>query len=79
LYPLRVSTERGESLGESGFTHPVRAHFLEDILDKSGYGLTSSNQLDDYGQDKVWKTQRQLLPRKRKNQITTLVEVLRMP
>jgi len=26
-----------------GFTHPVRAHFLEDILDKSGYGLTSSN------------------------------------
>jgi len=52
----------------------VRAHFLEDILDKSVYGLTSSNQLDDYGQDKVWKTQRQLLPRKRKNQITTLVE-----
>ncbi|CAL4935943.1 unnamed protein product [Urochloa decumbens] len=57
-----------------GFTHPVRAHFLEDILDRSGYRLTSSNQLDDYGQDKVWKTQRQLLPRKRKNQITTLVE-----
>jgi len=59
-----------------GFTHPVRAHFLEDILERSGYRLTSSNQLDDYGQDKVWKTQRQLLPRKRKNQITTLVEVL---
>jgi len=57
-----------------GFTHPVRAHFLEDILERSGYRLTSSNQLDDYGQDKVWKTQRQLLPRKRKNQITTLVE-----
>ncbi|ONM09234.1 DEA(D/H)-box RNA helicase family protein [Zea mays] len=57
-----------------GFTHPVRAHFLEDILERSGYKLTSSNQLDDYGQDKVWKTQRQLLPRKRKNQITTLVE-----
>ncbi|GJM96612.1 hypothetical protein PR202_ga13470 [Eleusine coracana subsp. coracana] len=70
----RVSTERGENLGESGFTHPVRAHFLEDILERSGYKLTSSNQLDDYGQDKVWKTQRQLLPRKRKNQITTLVE-----
>ncbi|KAJ1293604.1 hypothetical protein BS78_01G081200 [Paspalum vaginatum] len=57
-----------------GFTHPVRAHFLEDILERSGYKLTSSNQLDDYGQDRVWKTQRQLLPRKRKNQITTLVE-----
>jgi ATP-dependent RNA helicase DHX36 len=57
-----------------GFTYPVRAHFLEDILERTGYKLTSSNQLDDYGQDKVWKTQRQLLPRKRKNQITTLVE-----
>ncbi|EEE59930.1 hypothetical protein OsJ_12573 [Oryza sativa Japonica Group] len=62
----RVSTERGENLGESGFTYPVRAHFLEDILERTGYKLTSSNQLDDYGQDKVWKTQRQLLPRKRK-------------
>ncbi|EMS54496.1 putative ATP-dependent RNA helicase DHX36 [Triticum urartu] len=70
----RVSTERGENLGESGFTHPVRAHFLEDILERTGYKMTASNQLDDYGQDKVWKTQRQLLPRKRKNQITTLVE-----
>lgn len=57
-----------------GFTHPVRAHFLEDILERTGYKLTSTNQLDDYGQDKIWKTQRQLLPRKRKNQITTLVE-----
>ncbi|XP_020082069.1 DExH-box ATP-dependent RNA helicase DExH5, mitochondrial-like [Ananas comosus] len=57
-----------------GFTYPVREHFLEDILEKTGYKLTSSNQLDDYGQDKFWKTQRQLMPRKRKNQITTLVE-----
>ncbi|KAJ3673266.1 hypothetical protein LUZ60_006640 [Juncus effusus] len=57
-----------------GFTHPVRAHFLEDILERTGYKLTSSNQLDDYGQDKLWKTQRQLMTRKRKNQITTLVE-----
>ncbi|XP_015690713.1 DExH-box ATP-dependent RNA helicase DExH3 [Oryza brachyantha] len=57
-----------------GFTYPVRAHFLEDILERTGYKLTSNNQLDDYGQDKVWKTQRQLLPRKRKNQITMLVE-----
>ncbi|XP_020268468.1 DExH-box ATP-dependent RNA helicase DExH3 isoform X2 [Asparagus officinalis] len=57
-----------------GFTYPVRAHFLEDILEITGYKLTSFNQIDDYGQDKLWKTQRQLLPRKRKNQITALVE-----
>ncbi|KAJ6810675.1 DExH-box ATP-dependent RNA helicase DExH3 isoform X1 [Iris pallida] len=57
-----------------GFTYPVRAHFLEDILETTGYKLTSFNQVDDYGQDKLWKTQRQLLPRKRKNQITALVE-----
>ncbi|XP_077247716.1 DEA(D/H)-box RNA helicase family protein [Tasmannia lanceolata] len=57
-----------------GFTYPVRAHFLEDILETTGYKLTSFNQIDDYGQEKLWKTQRQLLPRKRKNQITALVE-----
>ncbi|XP_078154848.1 DEA(D/H)-box RNA helicase family protein isoform X1 [Carex rostrata] len=57
-----------------GFTYPVMAHFLEDILERTGYKLTSSNQLDDYGQDKLWKTQRQLTARKRKNQITSLVE-----
>lgn len=58
-----------------GFTYPVRAHFLEDILEMTGYKITSFNQIDDYGQEKLWKTQRQLAPRKRKNQITTLVEV----
>ncbi|XP_074568055.1 DExH-box ATP-dependent RNA helicase DExH3-like [Curcuma longa] len=57
-----------------GFTYPVRVHFLEDILEKTGYKLTSFNQIDDYGQEKLWKTQRQLMPRKRKNQITSLVE-----
>ncbi|KAI8028177.1 DExH-box ATP-dependent RNA helicase DExH3 [Camellia lanceoleosa] len=70
----RVSTERGEPLGESGFTYPVKAHFLEDVLEMTGYKLTSFNQIDDYGQEKMWKTQRQLVPRKRKNQITALVE-----
>ncbi|XP_074592288.1 DExH-box ATP-dependent RNA helicase DExH3-like isoform X2 [Curcuma longa] len=50
------------------------AHFLEDILEKTGYKLTSFNQIDDYGQEKLWKTHRQLMPRKRKNQITSLVE-----
>ncbi|XP_059450268.1 DExH-box ATP-dependent RNA helicase DExH3 isoform X2 [Corylus avellana] len=57
-----------------GFTHPVTAHFLEDVLEKTGYKLTSFNQIDDYGQEKLWKTQKQLMPRKRKNQITALVE-----
>ncbi|KAL8265856.1 hypothetical protein R6Q59_003200 [Mikania micrantha] len=57
-----------------GFTHPVRAHFLEDILEITGYKLTPFNQIDDYGQEKLWKTQRQLVPRKRKNNLTLLVE-----
>nr|GMD43817.1 DExH-box ATP-dependent RNA helicase DExH3 [Ipomoea batatas] len=58
-----------------GFTYPVRAHFLEDVLETTGYKLTSFNQIDDYGQDKMWKTQKQLAPRKKKYQITGLVEV----
>lgn len=58
-----------------GFTYPVRAHFLEDVLEMTGYKLTSFNQIDDYGQEKMWKTQKQLVPRKRKNKITALVEV----
>ncbi|KAK8357775.1 hypothetical protein V6Z12_A05G439500 [Gossypium hirsutum] len=70
----RVSAERGEPLGETGFTYPVRAHFLEDVLEFTGYKLTSFNQIDDYGQEKMWKMQKQLAPRKRKNQITSLVE-----
>jgi len=57
-----------------GFTHPVRAHFLEKNLETTGYTLTSFNQLDDYGQDKIWKTQKQEL-RKKKSQLANLVEV----
>ncbi|XP_057852056.2 DExH-box ATP-dependent RNA helicase DExH3 isoform X1 [Cryptomeria japonica] len=57
-----------------GFTYPVKAHFLEDILETTGYKLTSFNQVDDYGQEKMWKTQKQVLSRKRKNQLTSLVE-----
>lgn len=48
---------------------------MEDVLEMTGYKLTSFNQIDDYGQDKMWKTQKQLAPRKKKNQITVLVEV----
>ncbi|KAF9591475.1 hypothetical protein IFM89_004173 [Coptis chinensis] len=50
-----------------GFTYLVRSHFLEDVLEMTGYKLTSFNQIDDYGQEKLWKTQKQLIPRKRKN------------
>lgn len=57
-----------------GFTYPVRPHFLEEVLEITGYKLTSFNQVDDYGQDRLWKTQKQLAPYRRKNQITSLVE-----
>ncbi|XAR54513.1 RNA helicase [Bertholletia excelsa] len=57
-----------------GFTYPVRVHFLEDVLEMTGYKLTSFNQIDDYGPEKMWKTERQFAARKRKNQITALVE-----
>ncbi|KAL2934161.1 DExH-box ATP-dependent RNA helicase DExH3, partial [Bienertia sinuspersici] len=56
-----------------GFTHPVRAHFLENILETTGYRLTPHNQIDDYGQEKIWKMQKQTL-RKRKTQIASAVE-----
>jgi ATP-dependent RNA helicase DHX36 len=58
-----------------GFTYPVRSHYLEDFLEMSGYKLTSLNQVDDYGQEKMWKTQKHVFSRKRKNQLTSLVEV----
>lgn len=57
-----------------GFTYPVRSHYLEDFLEMSGYKLTSLNQVDDYGQEKMWKTQKHVFSRKRKNQLTSLVE-----
>ncbi|KAG9449015.1 hypothetical protein H6P81_008980 [Aristolochia fimbriata] len=56
-----------------GFTYPVRNHFLENILEMTGYRLTPENQIDDYGADKIWKMQRQAL-RKRKSQIASVVE-----
>ncbi|GMH17063.1 hypothetical protein Nepgr_018904 [Nepenthes gracilis] len=56
-----------------GFTHPVRAHFLENILEMTKYRLTPYNQIDDYGQEKMWKIQKQTF-RKRKSQIASAVE-----
>ncbi|KAG5074857.1 hypothetical protein JHK84_056088 [Glycine max] len=69
----RVASERGEKLGESGFTYPVRTHFLENILEMTGYRLTPYNQIDDYGQERMWKMNKHA-PRKRKSQIASAVE-----
>ncbi|XP_058732350.1 DExH-box ATP-dependent RNA helicase DExH3-like [Vicia villosa] len=58
-----------------GFTFPVRAQFLEDILERTGYRLTPYNQIDNYGQEKSWKMQKQAQSfKKRKSQIVSAVE-----
>lgn len=57
-----------------GFTYPVRNYFLENILEMIGYRLSAYNQIDNYGQDKSWKMQKQTL-RKRKSQIASAAEV----
>lgn len=56
-----------------GFTYPVKTHFLENILEMTGYRLTPYNQIDDYGQERMWKMNKQA-PRKRKSQIASVVE-----
>ncbi|XP_020234511.1 DExH-box ATP-dependent RNA helicase DExH5, mitochondrial isoform X2 [Cajanus cajan] len=56
-----------------GFTYPVKTHFLENILEMTGYRLTPYNQIDDYGQERMWKMNKQA-PRKRKSQIASAVE-----
>ncbi|GAB2280021.1 hypothetical protein Dimus_014658 [Dionaea muscipula] len=56
-----------------GFTYPVRTHFLEDVLEMTGYRLTPYNQIDDYGQEKFWKMNKQAF-RRRKSQIASVVE-----
>lgn len=40
----------------------------------TGYRLTPYNQIDNYGQEKMWKMQKQAL-RKRKTHIASAVEV----
>jgi len=42
----------------------------------SGYRLTPDNQIDDYGQERIWKMNKQL-PGKRKSQLSSAVEVLK--
>ncbi|KAI3516708.1 hypothetical protein L1887_15678 [Cichorium endivia] len=56
-----------------GFTHPVHSFFLEDVLETTGYRLTAENQIDDYGQERTWKSNKQFI-RKRKSQIASAVE-----
>ncbi|CAH1431364.1 unnamed protein product [Lactuca virosa] len=56
-----------------GFTHPVHSYFLEDVLETTGYRLTAENQIDDYGQERTWKSNKQFI-RKRKSQIASAVE-----
>ncbi|XP_059443862.1 DExH-box ATP-dependent RNA helicase DExH5, mitochondrial isoform X2 [Corylus avellana] len=56
-----------------GFTYPVQTHFLENIVEMTGYRLTPYNQIDDYGQEKMWKMSKHA-PRKRKSQIASVVE-----
>ncbi|KAK9118632.1 hypothetical protein Scep_016725 [Stephania cephalantha] len=56
-----------------GFTYPVRTHFLENVLEMTGHWLSPHNQIDDYGQDKSWKMQKQIL-QKRKSQIASVAE-----
>ncbi|RVW16939.1 DExH-box ATP-dependent RNA helicase DExH3 [Vitis vinifera] len=59
--------------GGVGFTYPIRTYFLENILEMTGYRLTPYNQVDDYGQEKMWKMNKQA-PRKRKSQLAPVVE-----
>ncbi|KAM1085267.1 hypothetical protein ACFX2B_010942 [Malus domestica] len=64
---------RAQIIHVPGFTYPVQTHFLEDVLEITGCKLTPYNQIDDYGQDKMWKMSKQA-PRKRKSQIAFVVE-----
>ncbi|KAL3510671.1 hypothetical protein ACH5RR_030072 [Cinchona calisaya] len=64
---------RAPMLHIPGFTYPVRTHFLENVLEMTGYRLTPYNQVDDYGLEKLWKMNKQA-PRKRKSQIVSAVE-----
>lgn len=41
----------------------------------TGYRLTPFNQTDDNGQERMWKMNKHI-PRKRKSQIASVVEVL---
>ncbi|CAN0877048.1 DExH-box ATP-dependent RNA helicase DExH5, mitochondrial [Linum grandiflorum] len=65
--------DRAPILRIPGFTFPVKTHFLENILEMTGYRLTPYNQIDDYGQERAWKLNKQG-PKRRKSQIASAVE-----
>jgi ATP-dependent RNA helicase DHX36 len=50
---------------------------MENIVEMTDYRLTPYNQIDDYGQEKMWKTSKHA-PRKRKSQIASVVEVCKI-
>ena len=52
----------------------MKTYFLEDTLEMTGYRLSELDQVDDYGQDKLWKMQKQM-QRSRKNPVVALAEV----
>ncbi|KAL3685927.1 hypothetical protein R1sor_003949 [Riccia sorocarpa] len=66
--------DRAPMLHIPGFTYPVRSYFLEDVLQETGHNLTAINQIDDYGHDKQWRTQKQMRARSRKNQVSAIVD-----
>lgn len=57
-----------------GFTYPVEAHFLEDVLPLISHVLTPWNQIDDYGEDKQWKIAKQLRGRSRRSLVNTMAD-----
>ncbi|KAG4949962.1 hypothetical protein JHK86_043201 [Glycine max] len=67
----RVSAERGEPLGETDLL--PRCRDLRLVLMSA---TLNAELFSNYFGEKLWKTQKQLAPRKRKNQIAALVECL---
>ncbi|KAI5068622.1 hypothetical protein GOP47_0016967 [Adiantum capillus-veneris] len=57
----------------SGFTYPVNIHFLEDVLELTGYRFGEFDQVDDYGQEKAWKMQK-MMQRSKRNPLVALAE-----
>ncbi|KAJ6759888.1 ATP-DEPENDENT RNA HELICASE [Salix purpurea] len=60
-----------------GFTYPVRAHFLENLLEITGYRLTPYNQIDDYGQEKDMENAKNKLKHSKRGRARLLL-LLRM-
>ncbi|MCO5602445.1 hypothetical protein L7F22_056577 [Adiantum nelumboides] len=57
----------------AGFTYPVNIHFLEDVLELTGYKFGDFDQMDDYGQEKAWKMQK-MMQKSKRNPLVALAE-----